>query len=283
MKKITSICLLLLFVTSLKKLAAQCSKSCCESNAIYAFAGFAKEKKFRAGHDNPKPFTYVSEKGEMITFKTNDGGTAKAFAIMAVKPTKNNIIVIQEWWGLNDYIKKEAEKLQKDLGNVNVYAVDMYDGKIATNRDSAGKYMGEFKQDRGFAILSGLINYFGEGAKVGTIGWCFGGGWSLQASLLAGNKAVACVMYYGMPEESVGKLKNLNTDVLGIFAKEDKWVNPEVVDKFAKNMTAAGKKVSIKMFEADHAFANPSNPKFNKAYTEEAYQTSVKYFRERLK
>lgn len=283
MKKKTLLFTFISLTAFVTNLSAQCTKSCCGEDAIFAFAGFAKEAKFRAGHDEPVAFNYVSELGKMVSFATTDGGTAKAFAIMAAKPTKNNIILIQEWWGLNDYIKREAEKLQKDLGNANVYAVDMYDGKIATSRDSAAKYMGEFKQERGVAIIKGLIASLGSDANIGTIGWCFGGGWSLQASLIAGKQAKACVMYYGMPEENLNRLKTLNTDVLGIFAKEDKWINPEVVGKFEKNMKAAGKKVTIKMYDADHAFANPSNPQFNKAYMDDAYAMSIKYFKERLK
>lgn len=283
MKKTYSFYFSIFLLSVSGNLSAQCVKSCCQSEAICAFAGFAKEEQFRAGHDSPQPFHYDSEHGAMITFKTPDGATGKAFEIKAAKSTKNYLIVIQEWWGLNDYIKREAEKLQKDLGNVNVYAVDMYDGKIATNRDSAGKYMEAFKQERGVAIIKGLIASFGAGAKVGSIGWCFGGGWSLQTALIAGKDAVACVMYYGMPEENIDRLKTLNTDVLGIFAKEDKWISPEIVSKFEKNMSIAGEKVTVKMYNADHAFANPSNPKYSKEMGDDAYKTSVKYLKERFK
>ncbi|MCL5459668.1 dienelactone hydrolase family protein, partial [Loigolactobacillus coryniformis] len=93
------------------------------------------------------------------------------------------------WWGLNDHIKREAENLFNDLGNVNVLALDMYDGKLATDPQTAGKYMGEFKQDRGDAIVKGALTYAGKNAKVATVGWCFGGGQSMQATLAAGKQA----------------------------------------------------------------------------------------------
>jgi carboxymethylenebutenolidase len=191
--------------------------------------------------------------------------------------------MIHEWWGLNGYIKQEAEKLQKELGNVNVYALDLYDGKVADNAQDAGRYMGEVKEDRARAIIQGAIDRAGKKAKIYTIGWCFGGGWSLQASLMAGKQGRGCVMYYGMPESDLAKLKKLNADVLGIFAEKDAWITPAVVATFEKNMKDAGKKITVKSYDADHAFANPSNPKYSKEFAEDAHQRALAFFREHLK
>ena len=86
-------------------------------------------------------------------------------------------------------------------------------------------------------------------------------------------------MYYGMPEKDPAKLAALKGDVLGIFGTKDKWINPEMVAAFDKDLTAAGKKHIIKSYDADHAFANPSNPHFNKAFTEEAWKLSVAFIK----
>jgi carboxymethylenebutenolidase len=193
------------------------------------------------------------------------------------------IFVFQEWWGLNDHIKREAEKLFNDLGNVNVIALDMYDGKVATDRENAGAYMQGFKQERGDQIIQGALALAGKDAKVGTIGWCFGGGQSILASLLAGKQAAACVMYYGMPVEDVAKLKTLQCDVLNIWPTQDKWINKDVMDRFEANMKAAGKHLTIKSYDADHAFANPSNPGFQEANATDAYNASIAFFKARLK
>jgi carboxymethylenebutenolidase len=219
----------------------------------------------------------------MIKIKCADGKEANGYLIEAKTKTDNWIFVFQEWWGLNDNIKRESETLYKDLGNVNVLALDMYDGNVATDRDAASKYMQEFKQERGNEIVKGAMEYVGAKAKIGTVGWCFGGGQSLQATLTAGKQAVACVMYYGMPEGDVARLKTLHTDVLGIFGTQDKYINGDVVKKFEANMKEAGKKVTIKSYEADHGFANPSNPKFDKTATEDAYQNTLAFFKARLK
>jgi carboxymethylenebutenolidase len=280
MKKIFSILFSLGIVTSS---LAQDDITICHTPATEKFSMFASNKEFNANHPNPKVYVHTSEAGKMIKLKTSDGKEANAFLLKASKKTDNWIFVFQEWWGLNDNIKHEAEKLFNDLGNVNVIALDMYDGKLATDAETAGKYMQEFKQARGTAIVEGALSFAGKDAKIGTIGWCFGGGQSLQATLTAGKNAVACVMYYGMPEEDLTKLKTLNCDVLGIFGTEDKWISPSVVEKFESNMKAAGKKVSVKNYNADHAFANPSNPQFNKEYTEDAYKASLEFFKARLK
>lgn len=256
----------------------------CHTSSTEKFALFASNKDFNAEHPSPRAYVHISQEGgKMITFKTLDGQEANAYLLEAKEKTNNWIFVFQEWWGLNDHIKRESEKLFKDLGNVNVLALDMYDGKVATDRQAAGGYMQQFKQDRGNAIVKGALDYAGKNAKVGTIGWCFGGGQSLLASLTAGKQAAGCVIYYGMPVDDVEQLKKLNADVLGVFASREKYISPEVVKKFEANMKAAGKKLTVKNYDADHGFANPSNPIFNKEATEDAYSHTLAFFKERLK
>jgi carboxymethylenebutenolidase len=263
-------------------LLAQAGKSCCAPTSTAEFAMLAGDEKFRAAHLDPLPFNYESENGKDISFKTADGVDGKGFEIKAAKETNATIFVIHEWWGLNDYIKQEAEKLQKELGNVNVIALDLYDGKLATNQQEAGKYMGEAKEDRIRAIIKGALEYAGPKARVGTIGWCFGGGWSLQMALMAGKQTAACVMYYGMPETDVAKLKTINGPVLGIFAKKDGWINTEKVKEFEANMKKASKKLTVKSYDADHAFANPSNPKFDKEAAADAHKIAVAFLTKHL-
>ena len=256
----------------------------CHTPAIEKFAMFASNKEFNKEHKTPRVYVHISEAGgEMIKFNTSDGMEGSAYLIPAKKKTNNWIFVFQEWWGLNDNIKRTAESLYMDLGNVNVLALDMYDGKMATDPQTAGKYMQEFKKERGMAIINGALVYAGSNAKVGTVGWCFGGGLSIQASLAAGKQAAACVMYYGMPEENIDRLKTLNCDVLNIFAAKDKWINQDVIYKFEANMKSAGKNLTVKKYDADHGFANPSNAIYDKASTEDAYKNTVDFFKARLK
>jgi len=262
---------------------AQKEVTVCHTSATDKFAVFASNKKFNRDHPSPLPYVHESVAGgKMIKIKT-DGVEANAYFIEAKSKSNNWVFVFQEWWGLNDHIKREAENLYTDLGNVNVIALDMYDGKLATDPQSAGKYMQEFKKERGAEIVKGALVYAGSAAKVGTIGWCFGGGQSMQASLLAGKQAAACVIYYGQPEEDIERLKTLNCDVLNIWPTQDKWINRDLIEKFEKNMAIAGKKLTVKSYDADHAFANPSNPKHDKEFAADAYKSTLTFFRERLK
>lgn len=262
---------------------AQKDMTVCHTSATDKFAVLASNKKFNRDHPSPIPFVHESAVGgKDIKIKTA-GVEANAYFIEAKTKSNNWIFVFQEWWGLNDYIKREAESLYNDLGNVNVIALDMYDGKLATDAQTAGKFMQEFKQDRGAEIVKGALAFAGPSAKVGTIGWCFGGGQSMQASLTAGMQAAACVIYYGQPEDNLDRLKTLNCDVLDIWPIQDKWINKDLTEKFEKNMAAAGKKLTVKSYDADHAFANPSNPKHNKDFTADAHKHTLAFFKARLK
>jgi len=261
---------------------ACCVKPAGGPSATEAFAMLASNDAFVGGHDAPLPYTYQGA-GDMITYKTPDGQTAKAFAIKSSTPSSKYLFVIHEWWGLNDYIKREAATFAQELPGVNVIALDLYDGKVATAPSEAGQLMQSVKTDRAQAIIKGAMQYAGPKAQIASIGWCFGGGWSLQTALLAGKQAVGCVMYYGMPEKDVAKLKTLNTDVLGIFALQDQSISPAVVAQFEKDMAAAGKKLTVKNYDAVHAFANPSNPKYNKAYADEAHQLALAYLKKNFK
>lgn len=247
------------------------------------FAMLAADKMFVKAHPDPRPFHFQSSIGKAITYPCADGKAAGAYELKAKKPTNNYLIVVHEWYGLNDYIKQESEKLYNDVGNVNVIAIDLYDGNVAANSADAGKYMAGVKEDRAQAIIKGAIAYAGVKARIATIGWCFGGGWSLQSTLLAGKQAIGCVMYYGMPEQDAEKLKTLDTDVLGIFGNQDKWINPKVVAAFADNMKKADKKLTLYQYEANHGFSNPSNPAYNSDATRDAYTHTIAFLKPRMK
>ena len=132
-------------------------------------------------------------------------------------------------------------------------------------------------------IIKGAFIYAGAKAKVFTIGWCFGGGWSLQSAIAGGNNVVGCVMYYGMPEKDVNKLKELHCDVIGFFGNKDQWINPQVVDQFKADMKTAGKNLTAYEYDADHAFANPSSAHNNKEAAADAYAKTLAFIKERMK
>lgn len=275
------LCAIMLLMFSVPVLAQQ--KSCCQApSATATFASLAGTNGFAGAHESPVAISYAA-KGSMITFPTADGKTGSGYFIPAASKSSKYLFVFQEWWGLNDYIKKQSDLYADSLKDVNVLAIDLYDGQVTTNPEEAGKIMQSVNDARLRSIITGAFTYAGKEAKVATVGWCFGGGWSMQAALIGGKQTKACVMYYGMPETDVAKLKNLNSDVIFMFAKNDKWINESVKDDFVKNMQAAGKKLTVKEYDADHAFANPSNPHYSKEFAADAQQTTLRYFKTALK
>lgn len=263
---------------------AQGTPACCHQDATTEFAKLGSREDFRMAHDNPLPYTYQGTAGTAITFSTPDGQEGHGFMFKATNPSDKYLYVIHEWYGLNDFVKKESEKLFNDLGKqVNVIAIDLYDQRVAVNREDASKIMQSVKPERASSIIKGAFAYASSNAAIATLGWCYGGSWSLQASMLAGTKGVACVMYYGMPEKEVEALKALHAPVLGIFANKDKFITPQVVEEFEKHMKEAGKSLIVKQYDADHGFANPSNPIYDSNATKEAYSHAITFLKQYLK
>lgn len=216
----------------------------------------------------------------MITFDTPDGKTGQAFFLEAKDRSGQYLFVFHEWWGLNDHIKKEAENwFYEFAGTVNVVAPDLYDGAVANTAEGASELRSSMKTKRATAIVEGALNMAKPNSAIATIGWCFGGGWSLQTAIMAGENAKACVIYYGRPEKDVGRLKLLKASVLGIFAKQDPWITPEVVNNFKANMVLADNALEVRMYDAGHAFANPSNPDYDEEATKDAHQLAVAFIK----
>jgi carboxymethylenebutenolidase len=245
-------------------------------NALEAFAAFGADKAFRDAHPSPLPAELLHG-GTMVEFPVpGDSVKGKAFLVKSHAATDKYLLIFQEWWGLNDNVKNEAIKWCHDL-SINILALDLYDGKVATTSEEASKLMQSADAKRISGIVQGAANYAGDKADFRTLGWCFGGGWSLQASLLLKDKVKGCVMYYGMPEKDVEKLKTLSTDVVFIHASKDQWITDAVVAEFETNMKAAGKTLAVHRYDADHAFANPSSPRYHEQSAKDS-RTVVKTY-----
>ncbi len=280
MKNIIILCSLLI-----TNFAHAQQKTCCSvSNVTLKNTELAMNNEFAKTHAEPRAFVLENPKGEMVEFVTADGKKGKAYFLKTAKKSKKYLFIFHEWWGLNDHIKKEAEKYFADLKEVNVLAIDLYDGSVASTREDAKKLMSGMNDARARAIVNGAFDFAGKKAQVATLGWCMGGAWSLQAAIEGGKKVNACVMYYGFPEMNVEKLKKLDTDILGIFAEKDAFINVETVKAFEAKVKEAGKEITVYNYVAVHAFANPSNPDFNEQATKDAYETKVMpYLKARLK
>jgi len=252
---------------------------CLNMETQQAYKLEAATPAFAAMHVSPMVVNPENLLGKMMSFEAADGKQANAYFIAAKKKSNKYLIVIQEWWGLNENIKMESDKYYTDLGDVNVIAVDMYDGKVATTPDSAMKLMRGANMGRMTAIMQGAIKYAGSKASIYSVGWCFGGMWSLQTAILAGPQAKGSVMYYGRPETNMDKLKSIQCDIIGFFGNLDQSPSPTMVNDFEKNMKEAGKNLSVNRYQAGHGFANPSNPSYNAAAKEDSYAKAIAFLK----
>jgi len=196
------------------------------------------------------------------------------------------IIVIHEWWGLNDQVRGMADQLAKQ-GYV-ALAVDLYGKEPATNSDDAMAMMKEAmgQADRLVENLGHASAFLDErsAGKRGVIGWCFGGGWSLQASLAMPDSIDATVIYYGRLVTDEARLSALNNPVLGIFGAEDKGIPVESVKAFETALKNLGKDATIHIYEgANHAFANPSGSAYDQEAAEDAWAKTSAFLAAQLK
>lgn len=280
MKKLSFLFLSAILFIGAGRVAAQ---SCCKKPAGKDMKALAMNKSFKAAHEAPLPLNYTAQKGAMVSFPVAGGADGKAFYVPGDETTDRVLLVFHEWWGLNEYIKREAENWQKELGgHVAVYAVDLYDGKVATAADEAGKLAQGLDDKRGEAIISGLLKKIGSGKKIASIGWCMGGSWSFTGARLAGRDASGCVMYYGFPDQDSTHLAAIKTNILYIYGTKDNYIKVEDVRAFGNKLIKKGKGFTFQSYEAVHAFANPSNPKYDEKAATSAHSLAVAFLKGEL-
>jgi len=176
---------------------------------------------------------------------------------------KPAVIVIQEWWGLNDFIRGKADEFARK-GYV-ALAVDLYRGKVATDPDTAHQLMRGLPEDRAIRDLTAAFDYLRsrddvEWTRIGSVGWCMGGGYSL-ALALAQPKLAGAVIYYGRLVTDDARIKGLAVPLLGHFGALDKGIPAESVREFERKAKAAGKSVDFKIYpDAGHGFASSKDP-----------------------
>ena len=196
------------------------------------------------------------------------------------------VIMIHEWWGLNDNIRQTSERLAAE-GYVTL-AVDLYQGEIAETPKAAMKLMQGLNADAdvGRENLAAAYEYLHEGmglAKVGVVGWCLGGRWSLQAALRLPDDIAASVIYYGGVTDDKVQLDTLQMPILGHFAAKDPIVPPDTVIAFRAALDDLGKDANIYIYpNTKHAFSNPSGLAYNKEAADLAWERTVGFLGENL-
>ena len=218
---------------------------------------------------------------------TVDYGPANGFL---AKPKKEGIypgiVMIHEWWGLNDNIKEMARSLAAE-GYV-VIAIDLF-GKVAKDSNEARELSSNVRNDMAGAIanMKSAVEYLKnqnniDKEKIASMGWYFGGAMSLQLAL--NEKLAATIIYYGNLETNATKLSVIEWPVLGIFGSKDTSIPVDSVKKFETALNQVNIKNEIHIYEGvGHAFANPSGMNYAPEQTKDAWEKTLKFLEKNLK
>jgi len=224
--------------------------------------------------------------GKPVSYKSGDETVSGILYTPQGKGPFPALVVIHEWWGLNDWVKEQASKMA-DQGYV-ALAIDLYRGKVATTSDEAHQIMRGVPSDRAnrdllaaSAYLRSLTNV--NPTLVGDIGWCMGGGYALDLAI-ADPKLKVAVINYGHLATDDASLKKINAAILGIFGGQDKGITPADVNQFESQMKALGKTVEIHSFpNAGHAFQNPNDQRYRADDAAEAWKLTVAFLAKYLR
>ncbi len=249
------------------------------------WTGVLDEKDFAALHqlkdsDEKAPplrgsMVRIGDEGAYLSLpKLGPGETPKAA-----------VLVIHEWWGLNEHIQRWTDRLAAD--GYAALAVDLYSGTVATTREEAMAAMRAVDETKALATLRAAHGFLASDERVrakkrAVIGWCFGGGWSLRLAM-AQKDLDAAVLYYGSLVDDPARLASIEAKVLGVFGTEDRSIPMDKVKAFETAMQKAGKSIEVLRFDAQHAFANPSSARYDEKSASAAWARVRSFLDENLR
>ena len=226
-------------------------------------------------------------KSQIVEYKSGND-TVQAYLVIPDSPGPHpGIVVIHEFWGLNDWVKEQAQKLAAQ-GYV-ALAIDLYRGAVTTDPADAGELMRTLPHDRAVRDLEAAYDYLAarpevDNSRIGSIGWCMGGGYSLQLAIRE-PKLTACVVNYGAMPTDPADIAKIQAPILGNFGADDRGITPDAVHAFESAMRTAGKSVDLKIYDgAGHAFENPNNTAgYRPEAAADAWNRIVAFFAKTLK
>lgn len=218
---------------------------------------------------------------EILSFDTANGATS-AYLAMPDGPSEKAVVVIQEWWGLNDHIKDIANRYAGE-GFIAI-APDLYRGKIATNSEEAGKMMQNLKIEDGLDTIRNSVDAARakyELSHFGITGFCMGGTFALRAACELEGFSAAAPFYGDIPGEDV--LQKLKTPTIFISGTKDAWINTEKVAALEQAAEKYELPINSVKYEADHAFFNNTRPEvYDETAAKDAWALVVGFLNDKL-
>ncbi|MFY9751157.1 MAG: dienelactone hydrolase family protein [Candidatus Acidiferrales bacterium] len=230
--------------------------------------------------DTPPEATPLQVKTETVEIPVEKATIA---GYMAYPDTGNRypaIVLVHEWWGLNDWIKEQAQKFAAQ--GYAVLAVDLYRGKVATDPMEAHELMRGLPQDLAMRDLEAGLVYLVQRKEVtrdrlAVVGWCMGGGLAIQFAIRQPHLS-ACIVNYGALPTDPNDMQQIGAAVLGNFGADDRGITPTDVQDFQKAMQNANRRVDVKIYEgAGHGFENPANATYRPAAAADAWQRMINF------
>lgn len=223
---------------------------------------------------------------ERVAYAVVDGDTVYGHL---VRPADDDgevsaVLLIHEWWGLNEDIREKARALAEE--GFAALAVDLFGGQVAESPEQARELTSAVEEEAAVSNLGQALDFLERevgAARVGALGWCFGGGWSLRAALAMPDRLDAAVIYYGRVPTEPERLAILEAPVLGIFGGEDSGIPVEGVRRFEAVLDSLDHPAEVHVYEgADHAFANPQGERYHPEAAADAWSRTVDFLRTHL-
>ncbi len=220
--------------------------------------------------------------GENISFQRADGQACPAYVAKPASENAPAVVVIQEWWGLNDQIKKTADRVA-EAGFV-ALVPDLYRGKLTKDPDEANHMMTSMDWGSAVQDIQGALAHLKTGGqKAGVMGFCMGGALTL---ICAANveQTDAAVCFYGIPPAEAADPTKIKAPLMCHFATQDDWCNAEAVDGLEGKLKAGGVNFELFRYEGtQHAFFNETRPEvFHKEAADLAWSRSIEFLKKNL-
>jgi carboxymethylenebutenolidase len=221
----------------------------------------------------------------LVTFASKDGSQVSgAIASPAGGGKAPALVLIQEWWGLNDHIRDLADRFA--AAGFLTLAPDLYHGKVATDATEAGKLMQELDRSRALRDIEGAVHFLRaherSNGKVGVTGFCMGGAYSFSAAASIPEVAAA-VPFYGVQPVGAVDYSQLKAPILAHFATKDEWATVAAAEAVKKQIEALGQSMQLEVYEADHAFMNNTRPEvYQPAAAKIAWERTIAFLHRHL-